>query len=91
MSQADTQTNKPVKTFRAGGVEASVWENESQQGDRKTILQSVSIWKQYRDKEGNWKESSTFFPKDMPHLILVAQKAFEFVALNKSKDADVPV
>jgi len=83
-----SEANKPVKSFRAGGIEASIWENEIQQGGQQVTRHSVTIRKQYRDKDGNWKESSTFFPNDLPRLVLVAQRAFEHVALNESADKE---
>ena len=86
MSEAETQAKKPVKTFRAGGVEASVWENEAPEGGG--TRRSVSVRKRYRDKQGNWKDSTTFFANDLPCLALVAQKAFEHLALNESADEE---
>ena len=88
MSQANSPSNKPIKSFRAGGVEASVWENEAQEGGG--TRRSVSVRKRYRDKQGNWKDSTTFFANDLPCLALVAQKAFEFLALNESDDQEIP-
>lgn len=63
----------PVERFRSYGIEASVWENEGKL--------SVSIRKRYKDEGGDYHDTTTFFQDDLPRLILVAQKAFEFIAL----------
>ena len=91
------QNNPPIKSFSSaipsGRVEASIWENISQEGGRKVTRYSISVRKWYRDsKDGSWKDSTTYFPQDMPSLILVSQKAFEFVALKESTEEDkIPV
>jgi len=90
MSQADTQSKKPVKTFRAGGVEASIWKNETQEGDRKVSRYSIRIHKQYKDKEGNFTQTDYFFPNQLPLLSLVAAKAYEWVMLRTSDDQEIP-
>ena len=79
--------DKPIKEFRAGGIKASVWENQRTTEDGQVVAQhSVRIQKSYRDKvTGEWKTSEYFYPADMAKLILVAQKAWEFVALNESE------
>lgn len=64
----------------------------AQQSRQQVTRHSVTIRKSYRDKDGTWKESSTFFPNNLPRLSLVARKAFEWIALKESADEDnVPV
>ena len=73
----------PVKKFRAGSVEAAVWKHEQADEEGKTMVQhSVTFQKSYRDKNGDWKHGESFFPSDLPKLVLVAQKAFEFTTLS---------
>ena len=92
MSQADTQTKKPVKTFRAGGVSASIWRNEAEQDGQTVVRHSIRIQKRYRnDEDGDWHNTDYLFPNDLPRLILVAQKALEFAVLHESDDEDLPI
>ena len=35
--------NQPVKKFKAGAVEAAIWNNEKKSGDKVTNVESVSI------------------------------------------------
>ena len=88
------QNNQPTKEFRAGAISASVWRNEEPQQDGSVrVRHSVKIQKRYRDKDGAWQDSDYFFPEDLPKLELVVRKAFEYISLKESKDAEetIPV
>jgi len=91
MSQQNN--SKPIKDFRAGGVQASVWRNEVEKGGQTVVRHSVRIQKQFRKEDGNYEDTNYYFRDDLPKLILVAQKAFEFISLKESKDAEesIPV
>ena len=84
------QENKPIKEFRAGsGISASIWRNEEAQEDGTTrVRHSVKFQKRYCDKNGQWQDSDYYFPDDLPKLQLVVQKAFEFISLKESKEAE---
>lgn len=91
MSQENN--TKPIKDFRAGNIQASVWRNEVDKNGQTVVRHSVRIQKQYRNDDGDYQETNYFFRDELPKLILVAQKAFEFISLNESKEAEesVPV
>ena len=73
-SQQSQQPQRPVVKFRSYGIEASVWKHENGY--------SVTIRKTYKNEDsGEYKETNTFFPDDLPRLALVANAAFEFVSL----------
>ena len=90
MSQQDK--SKPIKDFRAGNIQASIWRNEEDKDGQTVVRHSVRIQKQYRKDDG-YQETNYYFRDDIPRLILVAQKAFEFISLGESKEAEesVPV
>jgi len=79
MSEQDK--TKPIKDFRAGGVQASVWRNEVEKDGQTVVRHSVKIQKQYRNKDGDYEKTEFYFRDDLPKLILVAQKSFEYIAL----------
>ena len=85
--------DKPIKDFRAGGVQASVWRNEVDKNGQTVVRHSVRIQKQFRKEDGDYENTEYYFRDDLPKLILVAQKAFEYIALRESKDAEesIPV
>lgn len=71
----------PVKKFSTGAVQVAVWENEGKEGNK---FYSVSLDKRYKDKNNDWKSSSSFKMNDLPKAVLALQKAFEFMALKDS-------
>ena len=72
------QPTKPIKEFRTHNhIRAAVWANPSEKGDRPRL--SVSVDKSYRDSEGSWKTSHTYFPRELPELRLVIDQAFAFI------------
>lgn len=85
--------DKPIKDFRSGGIQASVWRNEVKKESEIVVRYSVRIQKRFKNKEGEYENTNYFFRDDLPKLILVAQKAFEFISLTESKDAEetIPV
>jgi len=81
------------KDFRSGNIQASVWRNEADKDGQTVVRHSVRIQKQFRNDGGDYQETNYYFRDDIPKLILVAQKAFEFIALSESKESEesVPV
>jgi len=87
--------NKPIKSFKAGAVKASIFENESQYKGKQSTIHRVVIDKTYKDPNGQWKSTNSFSGySDLPKAILVLQKSYEFLALknysddNKEKEFD---
>ena len=79
---------KPIKNFRAGKIQASIWKNEKDR-DGKTILQhSVHIQKQFRNDDGDYQDTDYFFPNELPELELVTRKAYEYIKLKESESED---
>ena len=74
---------QPVKKFNAGAVSVSVWENPKQLNGEERILQSVSVQRAFKTKDGEWQHSQSFRKADLPNLILATQKAFEYLALKE--------
>jgi hypothetical protein len=87
------QNEKPIKDFRAGNCQASIWRQEIDQDGKVVVRHSVRIQKQYRNKEGNYENTEYFFKNDLPMLELIARKAFEFIALKESTsiEEEIPV
>jgi len=81
----DTQGNTPpIKSFRAGQVEAAIWAQEKEHDGRTYIQHTISIRKRFKDRDGNFNNTHVFFPKELPLLMLASQRAFEFVSLKES-------
>ncbi|MBI4021309.1 MAG: hypothetical protein HY369_03635 [Candidatus Aenigmarchaeota archaeon] len=81
-----SEKTKPVRTFRAGGVTASVWINVVDKDGAQVKLPSIRITRTYRDADG-FKETSRFAVGDLPKVQLVAAKAYEHLAMGGQDDA----
>ena len=79
---------RPVKQLRAGGVQAAIWRNEIEQDGRIVVRHSVTLNKRYRGPNtGEWADSKSFFPDDLPRLRLLLDKAYEHILLREG-DSD---
>ena len=75
--------NRPLKKFRAGQVSCALWENEIVVNGREMTMLKATFERRYKDKEGNWKNASSFRISDLPRASLVMQKAFEYLVLKE--------
>ena len=91
MSQENN--SKPIKDFRAGKIQASIWRNEVEKDGQIIVRHSVRIQKQFKNEDGDYQETPYFFPDDLPKLQLVAAKSFEYITLKESTDVEeaIPV
>jgi len=78
---------KPIKTYKAGPITAKIWENQHIKPDGSvSVFHTVSLDRVYKDKEDNWKNTSTFRIGDLPKAELVLKKAYEFLVLKKDTE-----
>ncbi len=76
---------EPEKTFNQGSCRAAVFANEIKQNGKTAIVRNVAIQKRYKDKDGNWKSTNSYAVGDLPKLVLVATKAFDYLTLKKEE------
>ena len=76
-----TGSKGPEKKIRAGAVTATIWKNSSEKGDYFT----VSIERNYKDANDQWKSTNSFRASDLPKVRLVTDKAFEFLTLKETE------
>lgn len=81
-----TQQNQtPERELRAGTICASIWRKELSHGGRKWQEYSIRVQKRYKDeRSGEWKTTTYFRPEDLPKLVLVANKAYEYASLKET-------
>jgi len=78
-------TQSPNKEVRAASIKAAIWGEEREEEGRTVVRHTVRIQKRYLDKDSDeWRTTEYFFPNDLPRLCLVAEKAFEYIALSAS-------
>lgn len=68
----------PDKKFKAGGLTATVWKSISQKG---TTYYNVQLGKSYKDKDNNWKTTSSLRENEVPKAMVLLQKAYEYVIM----------
>ena len=73
---------QPEITFRHGPCSASIFVNEHERGEEKFTVRTVVFQRRYRDKNGNWKSTSSLRVNDIPKATLVLSKAYEFLTSN---------
>ena len=76
--------NKPVNEFKVGRVRAAVWANESEAGP----WHSVTFSRLYKDKDGNWKDSTSFSRDDLPLLMKAADQVHTFLYQQTAEPAE---
>jgi len=87
MSEQALRRNVPPNNPRrslapyAGGIGVAVWLNTIETADGRRVMRSITIApRRYRDRQtGEWKDSGSFRPSDIPILLVGLQKAMEFV------------
>lgn len=83
-AQKTTSGNLPEKKFRAGAVSATVWLNKGQSNNGlETEYRTISLERNYMDKEGKWQSTSSFRVNDLPKAAVVLQKAYELLVFNE--------
>ena len=81
--------NLPEKKFRAGAISATVWRNvgTSKQTGDPTEYKTISLQRGYKDKNGQWQNTTSFRINDLPRLGLVLRQAYEFAVTNNSQNS----
>lgn len=76
-----TESNKPVKSFRLRGITASIFENQSEDG--KSTFYKVTLQRSYR-QDDEWKSTNSFGRDDLPIVSLLTKQAWEFILHTES-------
>ena len=74
-----TEQVKPIETFRAGSLSVSIWEQKQIKDNKEYVFYSLTMQRGYKDKDGNWKNTQSFKPQDAPKIIMLMNKAYEFI------------
>jgi len=69
---------QPEKTFRHGSCSASVFANTFKKNGKEIEVKRISVQKAFKDETG-WKTTNSYDINDLPKLILVASKAYDYL------------
>lgn len=67
--------NAPIEKFKSGLVCVNVWKNQGEE----YAFYSVSIDISYKDKKGEWQKTNSCAVADIPRLILLLSKSYEYI------------
>lgn len=81
--------NKPEKKFRAGAISATVWKNAGEKNGKPFSFHTISLDRNYKDVEGNWKHTASLRLTDLPKAGLVLNKTYEYLILSSPEDSSV--
>jgi len=71
--EAGQPGNRPVAKFKHGGIELSVWPNQTESG----TMYNTTFSNSYKDeKSGEWKTTASFSPTDLLVAGELARQAF---------------
>ena len=74
--------NLPEKKFRAGAITATIWLNKgSNSNGEETEYRTISLERNYTDKEGRWQSTNSFRVNDLPKANVVLKKSYEHLVL----------
>ncbi len=65
--------SSPVDKITCGNVTVAVFENQVGKGKDAFTSKSVTIQKNYKDKEGKWQSSTSFKPSELFFVIQALQ------------------
>lgn len=82
-----THYNPLAKSIACGNVVCSIFQNRGQRNGNSTVYYTVKITRSYRDANGAWVDTNSFYKSHLPQLIHVCQKALEFI---EELDCEVP-
>ena len=90
---SEQEKDKPIKSFSAGSIEVSIWRQEVNKNGQTIVRHSVKIQKQYKNDKDEWKKTDYYWPEELAKLESLVRKAFDFILIKESKDAEetIPV
>ena len=78
---------KPVAKFIAGQISAALWENEIVvKSGKKAKMLKTTVQRRFKDKDGQWKSSSSFNRNEIPLAIYCLKKSFEHMIESRKSD-----
>jgi len=77
--------NQPEKKFRAGQISATIWLNSGKTPTGEPAkYKTISIERNYTDKEGKWQSTNSMRINDLPKAKVVLRKAYEYLVLTEN-------
>ena len=72
----------PLKRFQVGACTATVFGNEVETANGKVVQMHVVLQRAYKDKDGNFQNTSNFGVNDVPKAMLALHEAYRYVMID---------
>jgi len=79
---------KPIWKTNAGQVSAAVWENSITANGKQVTVLKCSVQRRYKDKDGQWRSSTSFNRNEISLALWCLRKALDFIIETQQKDDD---
>lgn len=76
--------NQPEKKFAHGAYRATIFANTVNINGHQATIKKVVITKRYKDKSGEWKNSSSLDINDVPKMITALMTAYAYLTQNSN-------
>jgi len=73
------EKRRPVQTYRADDVSASIWVREHLVRGQITKFWSVTLERSYKDAAGQWRYTKTFDSDSLGGVVSLCQQASEYI------------
>ena len=74
----------PEKKFRSGSIYLTIWNNRKRvKHDKVSYFYTITLERRYK-KGKEWKSSNTYRVNDLPRAVLLLNKAYEYLVIQKS-------
>lgn len=80
-------SSKPVKKFRACHLEIAVWANVAQT-EGETFTRYSCTMKKSIKVEGEWKETNSLFPNEIPIAMMLLNEAYQWIYIGRKEGGD---
>lgn len=74
-----TTAVQPAKRFRLGSIHLSIWPNTDRKG---RTFYTTTIGRSFRDEKGEWRDSGSLRPSDMPVVRTLTTQAMDWLTAN---------
>ena len=82
--------SKPIEVIRVGAVNVSIFENTVMKDGKILTIPKVVFQVRYKDKQGQWKSTSSLSVNDIPKAINALQRAYQILTEKGQKNANIP-
>ena len=84
-----TEKKQPLAKFQVGAVAATIWENVVKVEGKDKAMHSITIERSYTKDDGaNWDKTSSFGPRDLQAVEVVAREAYKYLFMKQHPGVD---